>query len=160
MRSGRLRGVVVGSGILVASTAILLSRMRADFQRHGHLRRRTATVMYAAYAAHALATVTAWTRMDPRLSAQPARAIGAPLMTAGAILCLSGMRRFATPGQVSGTAGGPLVTDGVYRISRNPQYTGYLLLLTGAAIARSSSLALILHATVPATFADPLVDQR
>ena len=60
---------------------------------------------------------------------------------------------FAGPGQVSGTKSGPLVTGGVYRWSRNPQYAGYVAALTGLALARRSGAGLFLAAAAGASYA-------
>lgn len=45
---------------------------------------------------------------------------------------------------VSGTAVEGLITDGIYRYSRKPQYLGCTLVLTGLALARRGGLALLL----------------
>jgi protein-S-isoprenylcysteine O-methyltransferase Ste14 len=63
------------------------------------------------------------------------------------------MRKFAGPGQVSGTQAGPLVTGGVYRHSRNSQYLGYVLALTGMAIARRGGASLALAASAGVAYA-------
>jgi len=64
----------------------------------------------------------------------------------------AGMRQFAGPGQVSGTNPGGLVTTGIYRISRNPQYIGYLLALSGLTLARRSKDAAALTLAVAAVY--------
>ncbi len=45
---------------------------------------------------------------------------------------------------MEGTRAPALTTSGVYRWSRNPQYLGYLLTLTGAAVVRRSLTAMAL----------------
>lgn len=144
--------VVVAALTAGTATTVLLRQMQADLQRYGRLRAGTAAAMYAGYAAHAASSAAAWTRTDPNLPARSARAVGAFLVAAGGLLCVAGMRRFASPGQVSGTTDGPLVTTGVYRLSRNPQYTGYLLLLAGAATTRRSLAALGLAGVLAAAY--------
>lgn len=129
---------------MAGSAAVLLRRMQADIRRDGRLRPSTAAAMYAAYTADAATTAAALNRADLNLPSRTSRSIGTPLAATGAVLCLAGMRRFASPGQVSGTTDGPLVTGGIYRVSRNPQYAGYLALLTGVAMARRSGVALAL----------------
>ncbi len=64
----------------------------------------------------------------------------------------AGMGRFAGPRQLSATRAGALVTSGVYRFSRNPQYAGYVLQLAGLALARRSAVAAALAAGPAAAF--------
>lgn len=56
----------------------------------------------------------------------------------------SGVHAFRSFGQVSGTSNEGLVTQGVYRYSRNPQNVGAWLVLVGVAIGATSGLALLL----------------
>ncbi len=63
------------------------------------------------------------------------------------------MGRFQGPAQVSGVSTGTLAETGVYRLNRNPQYTGYLLLLAGSAVAARSPRALVLALAAAGIFA-------
>lgn len=135
----------------MAGAPWLLRRMAAEFDERGALRPATTGWMYATYAAHA--TGYAWAlRQSHRL--RPATfVLGTASAAAGAGLLVAGMGRFAGPAQVSGTRTGPFVTGGVYRLSRNPQYTGYVLALGGVAVACRSLPALALAAAAGAVFA-------
>jgi protein-S-isoprenylcysteine O-methyltransferase Ste14 len=133
----------------------LLARMQRDLSTQGSLRPSTVVAMYLAYGVHATVTAAAlrdrWLPLPfPRGAA---RLTGGTLIVAGTALCAFGMRRFAGPAQVSGTQSGPLVTGGVYRYSRNPQYLGYILALTGVAVARRSAISLALAGAAAATYA-------
>jgi protein-S-isoprenylcysteine O-methyltransferase Ste14 len=139
----------------LATRLPLLARMRRELLGRGALRPTTVVAMYAAYGVHAATTAAAlrarWLPLP--LPRRAARLSGGTLTAAGAGLCVLGMRTFAGPGQVSGTQAGPLVTGGVYRLSRNPQYVGYIAALTGAAVARRSGASLVLAAAAGAIYA-------
>jgi protein-S-isoprenylcysteine O-methyltransferase Ste14 len=78
----------------------------------------------------------------------PARwTIAAGLASAGATVCALGVRSFRragttvnpmTPGSASS-----LVRSGIYRLTRNPMYLGFLLVLTGWAILLANALAFL-----------------
>lgn len=123
----------------------LLSQMAEDMETRGSLCRSTAAAMWSAYVTHT--AVTAWTlgRRADRLPVPPgvARVAGAALATAGAGLCIAGMGRFSGVAELTGTRSETLLTNGIYQYSRNPQYLGYLVALTGAGLARRSVGAII-----------------
>ncbi len=111
--------------------------------------------MYLTYGAHAAITAAAFRQrwLPLPLPRRAMRLAGGSLAAVGTGLCILGMRMFAGPGQVSGTQSGPMITGGVYRYSRNPQYLGYVLALTGAATARRSGAGLVLAGAAGAAYA-------
>ena len=132
----------------------LVSTMAGDLDEHGSLRASTAATMWTAYAAH-----TAFTGWSLARGALPlpvpegvARPVGAAMLAAGAGLCVAGMGRFAGAEELTGTRNQTLLTTGVYRWSRNPQYLGYLLALTGAGLGRRSGAALGAAAALGAVY--------
>lgn len=132
----------------------LLSSMRRDFRERGSLSRATASAMWLTYGVHAGAT--AWTLTRPRKQAATSRAVavgGWGAVGAGSALCVAGMSRFANPAEVEGTRHEALTVGGVYRFSRNPQYLGYVMALSGAAIARRSRAALALAGVAAGMYA-------
>lgn len=133
----------------------LLRAMAHDLDQHGALRTSTATAMWAGYTTHA--SVTGWAlrhRSVPLpLSARSSRVAATLLIGAGVGMCTAGMSRFTSPRELAGTQNQALTTSGIYRHSRNPQYLGYLLALTGAALGRRSGTALISTGVAGAVYA-------
>ena len=108
--------------------------------------------MYGTYTLHSLLFVSciasaAGTRRPRRRATIVG---GAAVALAGGALVMAGMRRFNGPRQVSGLAVGDLVTEGVYRWSRNPQYVGWVWVLAGTAVAAASPAAVALAAAYAA----------
>lgn len=135
------------------TTAALLRRMRTEFLESGRLTPSTVTCMYTTYSAHAGMTAWALLRRSGELRLpRPAVWCGRVLVLGGTGLLTAGMSRFTGAGQISGTDIGPQVTDGVYRYSRNPQYTGYVLLIAGLALTRRSTTAGVLTGTITAAY--------
>jgi protein-S-isoprenylcysteine O-methyltransferase Ste14 len=158
MRPRRLDVHGAGAAVLtvcgVTGLPALLRRMTRDVEEQGALRAPTAAWMYATYGVHAAGYASALRTGPPRPAGgwTVGRAAGAATAVVGAALTVAGMSRFAGAAHVSGTQSGPFVTEGVYRFSRNPQYTGYVLTLAGAALARRSVPALVLATAAAGVF--------
>lgn len=136
-----------------AQTVALLRRMRTELTETGRLSPPTVAWMYGTYGAHAAATGAALIRRSGHVPLPRAvSVVGGVAALAGTGLAAAGMARFGSPRQLSGTEAGPLIGSGVYRYSRNPQYTGFIAGVAGLALARRSGLACLLAAGMAATY--------
>lgn len=144
--------ILVLSGFALVVAAVALKKAAGDFETGDTFERATASWIYLAWATHAAAFVVAlwWDPYRLDLAATPPTVLGSLLALAGASLFVLGMSRFQSFGQVTGTEVGGLVTSGAYRYSRNPQYTGWVILFTGVAVTARSPLALMLALAVVA----------
>ncbi|MEM7627504.1 MAG: isoprenylcysteine carboxylmethyltransferase family protein [Planctomycetota bacterium] len=81
----------------------------------------------------------------------PGKMVGWGPMLAGGAFCLAGAARFLRRGNnlLPKPDGRTLVTDGVFRISRNPMYLGMTLILVGLAVVAGSATVWL----VPPAFA-------
>ncbi len=97
-----------------------------------------------------LATALIGILTSPRLLPMPWPLVGLVPMAVGFWLTLRGSRQFAERGTniIPLSHSTALVTDGVFRISRNPMYLGMLLFLAGAACLANVAWAWL----VPASF--------
>jgi protein-S-isoprenylcysteine O-methyltransferase Ste14 len=141
--SERLRWAVAG-GFVAVGTGLLLRRVTREFDQDGVVARSSAAALWAAYAGYAglLGAATRRRAIPLPLRHTIARPTSVLLIGAGAAMVVAGGSRFASPGQLTGTDAGPLVTRGIYRWSRNPQYVGCELVALGVAIAGRSGAAL------------------
>ena len=143
--------VILALTVLAAvAGSVALAMATRDFERGTTFHSSTGVAVYVGWFCHATAFVAALL-LDPyRAAAAPvlAAVVGSALIVAGVGLFVLGLQRFQSFGQVTGTEVGELVTSGAYRFSRNPQYTGWIFLLTGAAITARSPLALGLALSV------------
>lgn len=132
--------------------AVTLRRMITEFDRGGALSGATVGILDALYAAH-LAGVVAVSRRGPRTLPLPppvAATAGAAAVPAGTGIVVAGMSRFPSVGQLNATGDEELVTGGIYRWTRNPQYLGWSLVLAGTALAHRSWRGLALAVAYPA----------
>ena len=129
-------------------------RMEREYASTDTLTPATVALLYSGYGAVGAAFGWAARRRawPLPLPAVPARATGDAVAVAGALVSLAGVRRFASPAQVSGTEPGRLATGGLYRFTRNPQYLGLTALLGGVALARRSGLAAVITVGTWAVF--------
>jgi protein-S-isoprenylcysteine O-methyltransferase Ste14 len=146
-----------GAGTLAASVLttapVVLKRMAREFEASGRLDPSTAAGMYTLYVAHAALYVGALSKQPMRVRLRPiVSKAGWPMALTGAVVSARGMTLFASPAQVSGTDTGVFVTDGIYRLTRNPQYLGYVMVLGGGALVRRSGLGLLLTGAIAAVF--------
>lgn len=68
--------------------------------------------------------------------------VGGPLLLGGTALCAAGVAQLGLLERALGSGEDPLVTVGVYRLSRNPQLVGGLLLLTGVSLLGGTAAGL------------------
>jgi protein-S-isoprenylcysteine O-methyltransferase Ste14 len=135
-------------------SARVIRHMEAEYWETETLRPATVALLYTAYAANG--TVFAWAarhRTWPLpLPSGPARLAGGALAVTGAAIAMAGAGRFGSAAQLSGTEPSSLVTSGLYRYTRNPQYLGLTGLLAGIAIAARSGLAAAVAGSVWVAF--------
>ncbi len=74
----------------------------------------------------------------------PTRVSAVAMGVIGPLIILLGMLEFRSFKRILGMDSSKLITSGIYRYSRNPQYAGWFLTLLGISIAGRSGLALLL----------------
>lgn len=149
-KAGVIAATVEGVAAAAADrfTRSVIARMQAGYEDTETLAPSTVALMYGAYSANLI--TFAWAARHRALSLPlrrtPARVVGAAAATSGAAVALAGAGGFGSAAQVSGIDPGELVTSGVYRRTRNPQYLGIVVALAGVAIATRSGLAALVAA--------------
>lgn len=137
------------AAVTLGGVGAVLPRMRRDVAQEGALSPSTAAAMYGAYAAYTVLFGGALRHGRPGAVPTPVRHLARAAAAAGGALVAAGMRQFGSARQVSGLGEDELVTGGVYRWTRNPQYLGVSLALAGLAVARGSVPGLATAATYP-----------
>jgi len=136
------------SGLLVCALPGLWAIARAprELSQHGRLFAITFIATFISLVGlGATITLAAFVGAWPlTLSQGFALAVGLPLIVLGATIYLLARMRFRSFRLTWGLASGRLVTDGIYRFSRNPQIIGSLLFWSGVGVVGRSGVALLL----------------
>jgi protein-S-isoprenylcysteine O-methyltransferase Ste14 len=132
------------TGVLFVVTVVLV---RMDYQSGEKLSGTTVAVVWAAYLVHS--AVTGWFAFAApvgRLAfdATTAHLVGAFFAGFGTAIALDAIATFASIERMSGLETDELITEGIYRYSRNPQNIGWGLALLGIAVAGRSPAAIAL----------------
>ncbi len=132
-----------GGATLIGSYA--LWRADRELKHNGQASSPTAVIAYVAYATHAAVVGIAAGRSIWTLPLQrgPARLAGLVMGPVGASLYGAGTVKLGSADRISGTRVDKLVTRGIFRYTRNPQYLGWGLLLLGMSVASRSAHALL-----------------
>lgn len=140
-----LYGLAIGMTGILMTAALLL--VRRDYRSGEELSTTTVVAVWAAYLVHV--AVTIWFAVDApvgRLAfdATAAHLTGAFVAGFGTAIAVDAIATFASFERMSGRATDELITEGIYRYSRNPQNLGWCVALLGAAVAGRSPVALAL----------------
>ena len=134
-------GLGLTLGLLIGAVA----RVRRDYRAGEKLSPLTVAVVWAAYLVHV--GITVWFAWDAPLGRLPLAQTAAHLLGAftagfGTAVAADAIATFASFERMSGLDTSELVTEGIYRCSRNPQNLGWGLALLGVAVAGRSPSAL------------------
>ncbi len=137
-----LMGLVV---FLVPGTWALI-RARRELDQDGGVSGLTFVAVFIAYVGHAAATcLAAWKGTWPMPIHRSIASLGGGLLVlVGAGIYLAARLQFKSFRLTWGLEMSRLVTNGIYRVSRNPQTLGVLLMLSGVGLLGRSGVGLLL----------------
>ncbi len=120
-------------------------RAKRDFARLGRISLPVAVWAGVNMHGHAAATFTlAWLDRGSLSAPSPiSLTIGFVIAGIGVGLIVAGRREYSSRARAYGLLEDKLITAGIYRYSRNPQYLGYWLMMLGSAVASLSQWAFI-----------------
>ena len=139
-------GLIAVSILNALSVVPMTLRARHDFARQGRLTLPVAVWSGVNMHAHAAVTFTlAWLDRGSLNEPTPVSlALGFVTASIGGVLIVAGRREYASVSRLYGLLEDKLLTTGIYRYSRNPQYVGYWLIMLGAAIVSLSQWTFLL----------------
>ena len=129
--------------LFLLSMGAILPLVRRDYLRRGGLSHLGAFLQLVVwFAFHVFLALVVWGDLWPSVHETiPRNWIGALPALPGLGLCLAGMGTFRSLKKIFGQEANRLVISGVYQWTRNPQYTGYGLVLLGVVLAYWSATA-------------------
>lgn len=136
----------ISTGISAVLGLYVLSKTKRDYEEKEKLSTRTSLGWWIVDTAWiALVVESSLYNLWP-LPIEEIKALtsGLALFMVGGILTLAGIIEFRSLRRVSGVETSKLITTGIYRWSRNPQFLGFYLALLGISFLGRSGYALLL----------------
>ncbi len=124
--------------------ALVACRARREWARSDELSPATAAGITSLYLLSGALTAVALAFRPLPIGAPlvATTAAGAVVLLAGLVLAGSAARLFGSSARLYGVQRGWLIEGGVYRVTRNPQYIGLVLVLAGIGVLARSGLVL------------------
>lgn len=138
--------LVISMGLSVMMGIYVFSEIKRTYDNKGMFTNKLLSSWYAMWAFHHLALILAslygvWPIAIDRTAAL---IVGMILFGIGLVILLMGMIEFRSLRRSTGQDISKLITTGIYRWSRNPQFVGWLLMLLGISFAGRSGFAFVL----------------
>jgi protein-S-isoprenylcysteine O-methyltransferase Ste14 len=145
--------ISLGLALLLALAAVIARRLGAEYRTRLRPSLLTVVAVWVFYAIHFALVVIAAVQSTWRFSLPAPVALGGgiALITVGGTVYLCAAYVFGFKRQ-SGLDTTRLVTDGIYRWSRNPLFVGWTLVLVGVGVVRGSAMVLVLTLLFWATY--------
>ncbi len=137
---------IPGLALLLTLGAAVGTAIARDYSSRRDARIRTVVLVWALTGVHFTLVVVAaaWSTWHFSLVGPLAFGGGVVLMGVGAAICLGAVHAFRSLRRLNLLNHTRLVTEGVYRWSRNPQIIGWTLVLLGLGLVRRSAMVLFL----------------
>lgn len=134
-----------GSGILVVLGLYVLLKTKRTYDSGKTLSTGISLGWWVLDTVHCLLVILSslYTVWPISINKMAALIGGSVMFGVGMVMMLAGMTEFRSMRRISGLETSELVTTGIYRWSRNPQYIGWFLVLLGISLIGSSGLALL-----------------
>ncbi len=134
------------TGISVLLGIYVFSGIKKTYDRKGTYTNRLLSLWYAMWAFHHVPLMLAsyYGVWSIPIDKTVALTVGSILFVIGIIILPMGMIEFRSLRRSTGQDISKLITTGIYRWSRNPQFIGWFLMLLGISLAGRSGFALAL----------------
>lgn len=136
----------LGLALLAALGVICGRRLGAEYRTRLGPGLQTVALVWAFYGVHFSLVVLAAVESRWHFSLPEPLALAGGLLSSGigAIVYVLAVAEFRSLKRLSGLDSSRLVTEGIYRWSRNPQVVGWALVVGGLALVRQSGMVLLL----------------
>ena len=137
---------IPGLALLFALGGVVGKRLTREYRSHRDANIATVALVWALTGVHFVLVVVAavWSTWHVGLFEPLALGGGAVLVGVGAAICLGAGYAFRSLKRLNFLEHTRLVTEGIYRWSRNPQLVGWTLVLVGLGLLRGSAIVLFL----------------
>lgn len=137
---------IPGLALLLALGGVVGKRLTREYRSRRDANIKTVAMVWALTGVHfgLVVVAAAWSTWHFGLLAPLAAVGGVVLVGVGAAACLGAAYAFRSLKRLNFMEHTRLVTEGIYRWSRNPQLVGWTLVLVGLGLLRGSAMVLFL----------------
>lgn len=137
---------IPGLALLLVLGAVVGKRLTQEYRNRRDASITTVTFIWALSGIHfgLVVVAAAWSTWHFSIPAPLSLGGGVVLVSVGAVICAAAAYTFRSVKRLNFLEHSRLVTEGIYRWSRNPQLVGWTLVLVGLGLLRGSGMVLLL----------------